>query len=103
MKLVDRIANQITADLQGSCKGHPGPQELLDALYNMRRISETTFDSDKALLWADRVWNKVDYTVCSAVDESIFLCESCGWWYEQGQQTDNENVYGQVCQDCGEE
>lgn len=103
MKLVDRIANQVAADLQGTCKGYPGPQELLDALYNMHRISETTYDSDKAMLWADRVWGNLESKVCSAVDESIFLCECCGWWYEQGEQTDNEDVGGNVCQDCGDE
>lgn len=100
MKLVNRIAEQVISDLHGSCKSLPGPQ---DALYNLGRISETTCDSDKAMLWADRVWDKVESKVCDAVDECIFLCECCGWWYEQGEQTNNEDVAGRVCEYCGDD
>lgn len=31
------------------------------------------------------------------IDQQIFLCDICGWWYEQGEMANNENW---ECQDC---
>lgn len=33
------------------------------------------------------------------LDQQIFLCETCGWWYEISEMSDED----QVCQDCDDE
>lgn len=32
------------------------------------------------------------------LDQEIFNCETCNWWYEQA-----ENVEGETCSNCGED
>ena len=35
----------------------------------------------------------------NAIDQDIFLCETCGWWCEQGDSGDSEGN----CLDCNNE
>lgn len=35
------------------------------------------------------------------IDDEIFLCEECGWWYEVSEMSEREDE--QVCNDCHEE
>jgi len=37
------------------------------------------------------------------VDEQIFECEVCGWWWEISDQGDSEKHNGMVCTDCVED
>lgn len=95
MKLIDRVADQIVQDLLGSCSGRPDEQTLLNALYNMGKISSETHDSADV----SKLWFKVEDTVLRVIDESIFLCECCGWWYDRSDLSDQQY---NICQDCYE-
>lgn len=38
---------------------------------------------------------------CELLDDAIFNCEGCGWWFEQGEM--GEDVHHRwVCEDCTE-
>ncbi len=45
-------------------------------------------------------WNDLTTEDHEAIDNEIFLCAECGWWYEvcQSNDRDDENV----CDDCNE-
>lgn len=76
--LTKEIADQIIDHLNGSCD--PLEQACED------------FGVD-----ADEFLDKY----ASELDERIFNCESCGWWYEVGQH--GEDPHGrEICYNCEE-
>lgn len=37
------------------------------------------------------------------IDNEIFLCEQCSWWYELSEQgVDEEGCFNQICESCVE-
>lgn len=44
---------------------------------------------------------------CARIDDNIFLCESCGWWYGAGEWIDDSHPNWEdgreVCTSCGDE
>ena len=96
MKLKDRITESVIALLQGTCEGYPDEQSLFKALYNLKLVTEKQEHNHTKL---ERMWNKIETYVCAELDNQIFLCDSCGWWYEIHERNDT----GVFCQDCSEE
>lgn len=52
------------------------------------------------LLGTCKTLNIEDFSIeeLSLLDEQIFLCDTCGWWCEVEEQSENNN-----CSDCEEE
>ena len=71
------LANKLIVDLMGSC----GTIDEALAYYGYTDIT------------------KVDNEVFRIVDEAIFCCEICGWWYEVSQMSEDIGV----CCDCSPE
>jgi hypothetical protein len=36
----------------------------------------------------------------SRIDQEIFVCETCNWWCEQGEQAEDQD---EICSDCAED
>lgn len=96
MKLVDRIAQQISSDLQGTCNGYPDEQSLLGALLNLDKISGETYRNpnvDKL----EKMFRRRESLFLAEVDQELFLCDQCGWWCATEEMSDHEML---ICQDC---
>lgn len=39
-----------------------------------------------------------DKDFCAGVDSVAFCCDQCGWWYEIGEQSEDDG--DQICEDC---
>jgi len=71
-----RTVDQVAYDLQGTC------QSLTEALekHDMGEAED-------------------DIEFCQALDELVFCCEKCGWWYEQNEMAEREDE-AWICEDC---
>lgn len=38
-----------------------------------------------------------DESFCSEIDQLVFCCDTCGWWCEQSEMSEDEEW---VCEDC---
>jgi len=70
---------QIINYLQGTCKS------IDDAIYD--------------IFGEDRDINDLSAGDYASIDERIFLCNTCGWWYEQGEMAENDNWECEGCAD----
>jgi hypothetical protein len=56
------------------------------------------------LMYTDKdLWDiENEMELCQAVDNAIFLCRECGWWYENGYWNPEgyEDGNGEICLDC---
>lgn len=43
----------------------------------------------------------LDVKSCEALDEQIFQCETCGWWMEHSEMTENPDKDWN-CRDCAD-
>lgn len=68
-------ARIIASDLQGTC------MSLTEAL-------------ERAGLPAELELN-IDF--CNELDQLVFECENCGWWYELSEMSETKNY---TCTDC---
>lgn len=34
------------------------------------------------------------------IDANIFKCETCSWWFDQGEQGDDNDTDEEVCKEC---
>lgn len=73
----DEQINKIASMLEGTCGTLYG---VLDRLYDT--------DED-AMSLAD----------CHALDDLVFCCEQCNWWFEQGEMGENASD-AWVCVEC---
>lgn len=60
--------------LQGSCQGIANLGEEFEAL-------ETNSE------------------FCATLDELVFCCNCCNWWFEQSEMSENEDW---ICEDCAQ-
>lgn len=37
----------------------------------------------------------------SAIDESVFQCAECEWWFERGDESEVDNPISPLCKSCG--
>jgi hypothetical protein len=77
LKVLNRwdLVRSIIDDLQGTCKS------LTEACEN----HNLDFD-------------ELDFDELDELDQNIFCCDSCGWWYEISEEAEAE--YGQFCENC---
>jgi hypothetical protein len=94
MKLANRVANEAVSILEGTCRDGVTPELVLDALYNLKKISSKTHSTANA----DKLFLKIETIICEEVDKHIFLCDYCGWWCDEGDRSD-----GGECTDCADE
>lgn len=40
-----------------------------------------------------------DRTFCAKLDELVFCCEQCNWWFEQSEMAETKNN-DWICNDC---
>lgn len=71
---------ELINELQGSCKS----------------LNEVLYELFKVISFTD-----LDIKNLSEIDFHIFLCDSCGWWYDLGEQSSIEE--DNVCTDCESE
>lgn len=98
MKLAQRIGHAVVDVLNGSCQGSVDAHSMLAALYNLNKISDKSFDQLASTARANKAFDKIETIICEIVGEALFECESCGWWCETGEQTDEG-----CCSDCAED
>lgn len=46
-------------------------------------------------------WTELTNDDHNAIDNEIFLCDTCGWWCELSERSD-AGADGEVCEDCAE-
>lgn len=80
MKLSLEQLNNIIYDLQGSCQS-------IDEVINYY----TNFD-----------FTSLDLDDLYYIDEHIFNCVTCGWWFEISEMSDSEDIET-ICKDCKDE
>lgn len=39
----------------------------------------------------------------SKIDDSIFDCSRCGWWYDNGEEASHDVCGERICENCWEE
>ncbi len=85
-EISETLISEIVEDLQGTCKS-------LDNILEWHGLTLEDFSEEQ------------EDELNQAIDNSIFLCEGCGWWCEQGDYAeDSVNTQGlELCSDCGEE
>ena len=85
MKFSQEQMEELVNDLQGTCKS------MDDVIAN---ISNGEIDFVGNL----ENWREV----CNFVDDKIFLCRECGWWYDVGFWNTEGYVDGdgEICLDC---
>ena len=71
------LAEQAANELQGTCK----------AIYELGEEFEAAAD---------------DMDFCNRLDELVFECEVCNWWYEQSEMAEREDLRW-ICQECNED
>ncbi len=77
--LNDKLMDEILDDLQGTCQSL---EDVLDS-HNMELDDLSMKD-------------------LGYIDDSIFVCDCCGWWYELGEiNPEIENAV--VCMNCEED
>jgi hypothetical protein len=40
---------------------------------------------------------------CAELDEMVFCCDICGWWYDTGELAKNCPEDSLICEKCGED
>jgi hypothetical protein len=82
MKITTEQMEELVYELQGTCKA------LYEVLYSH-------LDCD-----INDVENEIE--LCNYIDDRIFLCRECGWWYENGYWNPDgfEPGNGEICLDC---
>lgn len=84
MRLSTEQMQNIVDDLQGTC------QSLDHACENECGFYPSEIENEMQL--------------CDYVDNRLFTCVECGWWYENGdwwsENPDADN--GDICSSCGE-
>ena len=89
MKLSQREMEEVVDYLQGTC------MSIDEALYILLNTSQNDLE------------NELEF--CEYIDNRIFECVQCGWWYEAGEWTEYDNVpessrgQGEFCSSCGQE
>lgn len=89
MKLSVEQMQQLIDYLQGTC------MSVDEALMRLFDVDQCDIDNEMEM--------------CEYLDQRIFLCVQCGWWYESGDWTDYDNVpeiergNGEYCTSCGQE
>jgi hypothetical protein len=63
---------------------------------DMMSAFENFFEFDMSELDAQE-----EITLCGKLDDRIFNCERCGWWYDMGDLADNNDAM--ICSSCEEE
>lgn len=80
-KFNDRQINYIIATLQGTC-GDLG--STIEELFNGELTEEDLTEDNH-----------------QTIENEIFRCEECGWWYESVSKSEVEDE--SICDDCNEE
>jgi hypothetical protein len=82
MKLNNEQLEQLVDYLQGTC-------------LSLWEATREVFDVDQ-----DDIENEME--LCDFIDDRIFLCRECGWWYENGYWNLEglEPGNGEICLDC---
>lgn len=76
--------------------------------FNMLKITETLqgtcddFDSTLEHFYPEMTKDDLTKDDYDEMDNEIFLCDICGWWYEVSERTENESGED-CCEDCSEE
>lgn len=81
--LTDMQLDQIVTDIQGACS-------TLDDV--VRSVTDEQYCEN------DLTEEDHDYLF-----NHIFLCATCGWWYEIVEMSDSPQSGEDVCNDCGED
>lgn len=82
VKLNHEQMNELVNHLQGTCLS------MHEALYQMFNVDENDIENELEM--------------CEHIDNAIFLCRECGWWFENGYWNPEgfEAGNGEVCLDC---
>ena len=82
MKLDNEQLEQLVYHLQGTCLG------LYEALQQLFDIDQNDIENEMEM--------------CGYLDDRIFRCRECGWWYENGFWNPEgfEPGDGEICLDC---
>ena len=75
------IAGKIISELQGTCN--------------------SLEDGIQSVMGEDKNSNNIPIEILEFIDMEIFLCETCGWWYEICER--NLNCDDNICDDCDDE
>jgi hypothetical protein len=90
-KLTNEEMQETVEYLQGTCLS------INDALNQVL--------GDKGIEEMSDVDNEIEF--CDYIDQRIFLCSQCGWWYETGEwvtdQDPNWDPDEETCIYCGDE
>lgn len=81
MKSSNFDINKVIESLEGSCDTI---DDVIESLYPGMDEDDLTGD---------------DY---NAIDNQIFRCPTCGWWFDLSEQSDNEEDTGD-CENCYED
>lgn len=78
MKQWPKTPDDIAHELQGTCTS-------LGAILERYEMEGAENDTD----------------FCFALDQQVFECECCGWWFEQSEMTAYDPVGRWICEECG--
>ena len=76
--------------------------EQIDELINYLQGSCISFDTALMELFNIKSFTDLDNKNLEEIDSHIFECDSCGWWYDLGEQS-NEVEEDSVCTSCEDE
>jgi len=75
-------------------------EEIQELIEDLRGTTQTISGAISKLF--DRF--DVEYTICNiddktlqAIEDEVFQCDGCGWWYEQPHNDENGDI---LCDDC---
>ncbi len=84
-ELLEMCGTIFTGAVQGTCKFW---ESILGSYLNIDDV--------------ERLYDLVpEMEVLKVLDDLIFECEECGWWYETGEEGESED--GGICKGCLEE
>lgn len=79
-KLTDEQVNKIASRLYGSC------------------LSLDEVIEDETGL----TFGELDYEDCLAIDDLVFECQACNWWFGSSEYSDKV-THENYCESCGED
>jgi hypothetical protein len=70
------------------------PEHLPEIVYHLQGTCQSTNEALEAFGYSDQ---DLDHEAALYIDERIFCCEQCEWWFEIGEMDEDEEW---VCEDC---
>lgn len=78
------VANEMIDELRGTCMRDP--VSLADEYIEEGRMKA-------------EFWEQNELAIVRLVDDEIFSCDTCGWWCEMSEMSEQ----GMVCDQCNDE